>query len=124
MTEQSVEDYVDWSMARADLERKEDWRELIEKIPSVRFRPSWQVVVIPPFAGAVARFRASKNGASVSVYLDWYDRLGSVGQPYWEIYPAADGDTARFLVGEEGEMVSAIEGSLRKHRKKASGVDS
>ncbi len=87
-------------------EQDRDW---VQKLPYLSFPAGWQVKVIPPITMAVVRFHViNSNGAHVSAYFDAYDALGYVGQPYWEIYPAVDGDTERFLLGEETQMIEAI----------------
>jgi len=43
-----------------------------------------------------------------SIYLDSHDRLGCVGEPYWEVYPC-DGDTGRCLKAEIAELLKLIE---------------
>lgn len=99
---------------RGALEISENWREIAGKVPGINFLPEWSVQVVPPFGGAAARFYVNWAGGRVSVYLDWYDVLGAVGTPYWEIYPDHGGDTARFLLGSEQGMVEAIAASLAK----------
>lgn len=101
---------------RINLEFQESWREWVEKIPYIPFKPEWEVAVIPPFSGALVRFRvrlkADKN-ASVSVYLDVADNLGYMGKPYWEIYPYFE-DTCRFLLDEIDDLVLKIDESLQQ----------
>lgn len=84
----------------------------IEEIPYLNFKPEWKVKVIPPFCGAVVRFRIDYNDIELSVYLDCYDNLGSVGQPYWELYPYVNDDTFRCLMNDTDELLHAIEISL------------
>ena len=86
----------------------EKWKR---QIPFIKFSPKWEVQITPPFAGATVRFRVRKGNAHVSVYLDCYDRLGSCGQPYWEVYPYK-GDVFRCLMDETDLLLTAIEKSL------------
>ena len=44
---------------RYKIEKAQDWRGWIAKIPAIQFDPGWQVQVIPPFSGALARFRVT-----------------------------------------------------------------
>lgn len=81
------------------------------EIPFIKFEPEWEVKVIPPFGGAVVRFVAQYNNKRVSVYLDCYDNLGWVGEPYWEIYPY-HGETFRTGMNNVGELVAAIKESF------------
>jgi hypothetical protein len=81
----------------------------MNQIPSIKFPASWKIQVLPPFAGAVVRFKVEKpNGKKISVYLDCYDNLGYMGVPYWEIYPDKDGDISRFLMKDVEDLVNAI----------------
>ena len=83
------------------------------EIPFIQFPSNWQVKIIAPFAGAVVRFRVKKvdSDKEISVYLDCYDRLGYVGEPYWEIYPYQD-DVFRCLMNEIPELIAAITEAL------------
>lgn len=101
-------------MAGIEWERLYDARDWCGKIPFIPFKRGWLVKVIPPFAGAVARFLVSKDGKNcVSVYLDCYGMLGACNHPYWEVYPY-DGDTFRCSMNEVNELVDAIEHSLEE----------
>lgn len=101
-------------VARANLEKAEKWSEI--KIPPLRFPAGWVVELIPPFAGAVARFKATNtHGVAVSVYFDAHGTLGAVDSPYWEVYPVGGGltvadedDTMRFFGVDTTEMIEYI----------------
>ena len=78
---------------RYRLEEEEKWREIIKQIPYLPFKSEWEVAPIPPFSGAVARFlvrHKEYKETNVSVYLDWYEKLGFMEGPYWEVYPCDD----------------------------------
>lgn len=99
------------------LEQANDWRGWVKKIPFIDFGDDLLVQPIPPFTGAVARFRVrSKKHVKheISVYLDCYDTLGIVGQPYWEAYQI-DGDTARFMMDDTKGLVECIRKELNKY---------
>ena len=96
---------------RYKLEDKEEWMKWVKEIPELTFPSDWRVKVIPPFSGAIVRFRVLKGDKSVSVYLDCYDSLGCFGSPYWEIYPYED-DTYRCGINETQDLMRAIEKSL------------
>lgn len=98
---------------RIDVEVDENWREICDQVPYLSFQPDWKVKVIPPFGGAMARFVIEKNGKSISVYYDTMDRLGFVGQPYFEAYPI-NNDAARFGRDEVDEMMKAISEELNQ----------
>jgi hypothetical protein len=99
---------------RFSRELSEMQREWYQKIPHVPFKPSWDVRAAPPFGGALIRYRVSYKGCEVSIYLDVNDSLGSVGQPYWEIYPGSDGDVERFLLDETDDLAKGIAASIRR----------
>lgn len=89
--------------------------EWLHRLPYLKFRDDWLVCIIPPFMGAIIRFKirkiTTKEHNSVSVYFDGYNHLGYVGEPYWEIYPI-DGGIDRFPMGAEDAMLDAIEQAL------------
>jgi len=87
-------------MKRIDIEYSEDWRGKVDTIPFIKFPSDWEIQIIPPFGGAVARFRVRlPDGRVKSIYLDYENNLGSWFEngdmkPYWEVYPNY-GDVAR-----------------------------
>lgn len=91
-------------------------------IPFLRFRPDWEVKVIPPFLGAMARFQVRKGSAWVSAYLDVYTRLSGLAfgeghTPHWEIYPAAGDacmDVNRFPMEDVDGLMAAIHASIEE----------
>jgi len=89
----------------------------VDKIPTINFPTSWAIRVIPPFNGAVVRFRVKKGNASVSIYLDCYDNLGIYGSPYWEVYPHND-DVFRCGINEVDRLLKAISESIKEQNKK------
>ena len=86
---------------------------MIEEIPKFKLNKDWELQVIPPFAGAIARFVITKDKARVSIYLDCYDKLGYVGHPYWEIYPYDD-DVFRCSMNDVETLLDAIEYSINQ----------
>lgn len=89
----------------------EEWREWAEQLPSLSF--PFPVRIVPPYAGALIRFWAGPNG-EVSVYLDAFEKLGHMGEPYWELYPNEEGDTERFLLSETSALIARIEALLKE----------
>lgn len=83
-----------------------------KEIPFIKFNPKWEIQITPPFAGAVVRFRVKYKNADVSIYLDCYDALGYVGEPYWEVYPDTTGDCFRCLMNETDLLLKAIQESI------------
>lgn len=96
------------TIARSKVEINENWGAIISQVPMLNFKQEWGVKIIPPVAGAVARFTIHKDGEQVcSVYLDWFDRLGFCGQPYYELYPF-EGEAKRYLLEETEELMTDI----------------
>lgn len=101
-----------------ELEQAFEWRKWAREIPAIRFPSHWKVRIIPPFAAAMVRFSVTtderENQRDISVYLDCYEMLGFWdGQPYWEIYPSADGDTWRYAMNDIDGLIAGIEESLK-----------
>lgn len=112
-------------MKRYEVEGAENWRDWMRKIPPLKFKEEWNVKIIPPFGGAMARFCIDYNGRYVSVYLDVMSRLGWMVDdndepiPYWELYApdAADkdekfDDVNRYYLNETDELMKDIEIAL------------
>ncbi len=94
-----------------------DEMEWADKLPYLVFPSHWRVKITPAFLGAVIRFRVKRLSTPiddfVSVYFDAHENLGFFSaQPYWEIYPNGEGDTSRFVLGEEADMIKEIEAGL------------
>lgn len=103
---------TDHFIPRLQVEKTEKWNDWLGKIPYLRFPANWHVQVIPPFCGAMARFRVKTatmtEDSHVSVYLDCYEQLGCFDEPYWEIYPDEFGETARFAMNDVDGLLTAI----------------
>ena len=98
-----------------EIEEVREWEKWRLLIPWIPMKSNWQMKPQPPFTGAVVRFLIQNDtGKDCSIYLDCYDNLGSVGQPYWEIYPV-DGDTARVLMNDVHGLVKAIESAFEEN---------
>jgi hypothetical protein len=86
------------------------------KLPYLSFPPDWEIRIIPPSVSAIIRFHVRKKETLkddwISIYFDGYNNLGFATGPYWEIYPNNEGDNQRFLLGEEKEMIEAIQEAL------------
>lgn len=94
---------------RLNLEADEKWLEIGQQMPFIPFPAGWKVKVIPPFGGALARFRVElPDGRGKSIYFDAYDRLGCYGAPYWEVYPVG-GDVGRCAMADVDELLRLIE---------------
>lgn len=114
-------EYVQAKIDRRVIEHQEEWDKWGKEAPWLQFPPELEVKITPPFSGAMARFRVRFVGGEheVSVYWDCNDALGFMNQPYWEIHPVkykGDDcdyyDTARFVAGEEPQMMVSIIKSL------------
>lgn len=113
---------LDLEMKRSNVEVKEKWRDWSRKIPALHFKEEWNVHIIPPFGGALARFRIEYNNRFVSVYFDAYSRLGWMMDgdnpiPYWELYapdsPSDEfNDVKRYYLNDTDELMHDIEIAL------------
>lgn len=93
---------------RFEVEREEEWRsKWVNEIPYLRFKADWDVKVIPPFSGAIARFWVEKGDKHVSVYLDCYECIGCFGEPYWEIY-AYEENARRVAMNDTDTLMNLI----------------
>ena len=99
---------MDRYIKAAEFDRAFETREWVKKIPHIKFPADWEVQIIPPFSGSIARFRVNDK---VSVYLDGYDLAGLEGEPYWEVYPHK-GDVYRCAMNNVDDLIMAIQESL------------
>lgn len=111
----------DLKSQRSFIEYEENWGDLISDIPSLNFKPEWDIKIIPPFGGAMGRFTVKYKDKIISVYYDVNDSLGYMGEPYWELYPTQglpedkdDFYPKRYLNNETEEMLEEIEKILTK----------
>jgi hypothetical protein len=82
------------------------------KIPAIKWPPEWDVRAVPPFGGALVRYRVQHEGATASIYLDGNNSLGYWEDgPYWEVHPY-EGDNFRCNMDETGALVEAVAKSL------------
>jgi hypothetical protein len=99
-----------------DAFESDKWRKLI---PAFKIKPDWLIQIIPPFTGAIIRFRIQKEGFTdhqfISVYLDCYELLGYYGggSPYWKAYPVDD-DTWRCAMDDIDCLMEGIEKGLQQ----------
>jgi hypothetical protein len=109
-------------MASIECEEKFEWRKWMTEIPFINFPSNWSIRIIPPMTAAVVRFRVAereKEDREISVYLDCYNCLGlftgsdEKPEPYWEIYPAADGDVERYEMKDISGLLAGITESLK-----------
>jgi hypothetical protein len=101
-----------------DVEANENWREWTNAIPFLSFPTVWRVQVIPPFGGAMVRFRvtrATNPVNAVSIYLDVYNTLGSYDGPYWEVCPYK-GNVGRCSMHDTEKLIEMIKVGLREPR--------
>lgn len=98
----------EYYLERYKIEQADRWSEIIKEIPFIQFPADWKIRVIPPFGGLQARFQVQlPNGNEKSVYLDYYDRAGCMGSPYWEVYPVR-GDCGRCFRDNVEELLELI----------------
>lgn len=96
---------------RLNYESKMEHDKWLSEIPFFKVPDGCEIKVTPPFGGAVVRFLIKKGDCQLSIYLDCYDNLGAVGQPYWEIYPY-ENDVFRCYMNDVSELEMAIHDSL------------
>lgn len=87
-------------------------KKWLEEIPFIKFDKDWEIKIVPPFMGAVVRFRVKSGTKEISVYLDCYSVLGFASSPYWEAYPIG-GDTARFGLKDTEDLLKAIREEIK-----------
>ena len=109
----STAEYLRQVRQRTELETSDEWRRWAETTPFIRFPPEWEVRIVPPYGGAIARFYVRYGDNQCSVYLDCYNRLGYFGAPYWEVYPI-DNDTARVPMEDVPGLLELIRQSLEE----------
>jgi len=109
----STTDYLRQVRQRTELETRDEWRRWTETIPYIQFSPEWEVRIVPPYGGAIARFYVRYGDNQCSVYLDCYNRLGFFGAPYWEVYPI-DNDVARVPMEDVPGLLELIRQSLEE----------
>lgn len=100
---------------RIALERVEEW-EKYTNLPRIALPDGIAMQMLPANVGAMARIVLWKGDQRLSIYFDTLDRLGSMGQPYYELYPNLGGDTSRYLVGEEDQMAEEIARIFAPHQ--------
>lgn len=98
-----------------EYEKRFECRKWANEIPYLKFKTDWDVKIIPAFNGAIVRFFVKTDIDHISVYLDCYDILGSVGQPYWEAFPI-NGETERFLMDDTDGLLAAIEDEVNRNK--------
>ena len=97
------------------IENSENWRDAVSKMPKLKFPSDWDVTIIPPFGGAMARFTVDLPcGTHKSIYADFHYALGYYGPinsekptPYWEVYPV-HGDVGRCDIDDTEELMRMI----------------
>lgn len=93
---------------RLTVEEEQKWREVIPRIPFLRFPADWEIQIIPPFLDATVRFMVRlPNGEIRSVFLDTRNSLGYWEGHYWEVYPYR-GDIGRCSLNETEKLLEMI----------------
>lgn len=91
--------------------QKDEWHRWMAEIPFIEFPVGWKIKMVPPFGGAVVRFKVILPGVAdvdvVSVYLDCYSRLAMRRDPYWEVYPYKS-DVGRCEMNEIDKLLEMI----------------
>lgn len=106
-------------VSRCTVEQALEFRRWALEVPFFEIPKGIEISPIPPFGGAVARFRARLVGEkdpnnACSIYLDCYDQLGYMGgKPYWEVYGPHDDEPNRCMINETKRLVNLIQASLK-----------
>lgn len=99
---------------RLEIENKEQWKEWNKRMPILHFEKEWDVKIIAPFCGALARFTVDYKGKHVSVYFDafstmaWMYDVDGEPIPYWEIFYGEDTERYDFTQDGADEMMRRI----------------
>lgn len=117
MEQLTSEEYMKSWDYTSQLARIQDWLEWADKIPFMQFPETWEVKAIPNMCGSIIRYkvRDKKSKLVVSIYLDGYDLLGCVGEPYWEAYPIND-DVYRVPFKDHKKLIRRIEREFNKFK--------
>ena len=77
------------AISRSKLEREENRDKHAKDMPFISIREGYQIQIIPPFGGAMLRFRILHNASNkeYSIYYDVNNSLGIEDEPYYEVYP-------------------------------------
>jgi hypothetical protein len=91
------------------------------ELPYLKLKEGWQIKVTPPVSGAIIRFIIKYKDKAVSVYFDAHEKLGSFGEPYWEMYPTCgDYDIFRFALKDHDELIDTIDKYFKDELSKCS----
>ena len=119
--EKIIDDEVEFMTWRSKIEEKENWRDWAGVMPALHFDSDWEVKILPPFAGALARFVVRKGEKRVSVYFDAHARLGAMydesgsPEPYFEAYNfELFQEPERYLFDQVDMMMNSIREYLNK----------
>jgi hypothetical protein len=114
----------DLTLSRLNVEDKETWHTWADSIPYFIPRSGWEIAVIPPFGGPMARFMVKYRGYRVSVFLDVYGRLnrprrGEKPKPHWEVYPASGRDVVHVDMDDVDRLTAEIDASFLQQQQVA-----
>ncbi len=90
-----------------EIDRDDKWLEWECKIPELNFDSSWNVRIIPPFAGALIRFKVFKGDKYCSVFLDVFNNLGWQKKAYWGVLSYTD-DEYEIAMDNVEELMKVI----------------
>lgn len=99
---------------RYKLEDEENWRDHVNDMPASEIRAGYKIQVLPPFGGALMRFRIiAPDNIVYSIYFDVNGALGAMNVPYYELYPYSldtdeKDDTKRYYRTEFNDILMDI----------------
>lgn len=91
---------IEVKIKRIEIESQQNWGDKKNRTVPLKFHSDWDVQIIPPFGGAMARFFVSYQDRSVSVYYDINNSLGMEKEPYYELYGETKHNITRVLTGK------------------------
>ena len=100
-----------------------EYQKWEKEIPYLQFPKEWKVKIVPPFGGAAIRFFVEVGNDNISVYLDCYNALGCVGEPYWELFPDKNEQTTRILMHDTKDLIYQIQLAINHMKQKQAHKD-
>ena len=103
---------VNEAFTLAQAENIQHYRKWCKELPALHFEKEWDVMILPPYAGAIIRFVIRYKDKAISVFFDANSRLGYMYDeneepiPYYEMYDGED--IHRYYLGEHEQMMDDI----------------
>ena len=117
-----MEEYRKLRDAQDLIQQKHEWHKWVMEIPYISFPAEWEVRVIPPFGGTIARFWVRPKGNEkihCSVFLDCYNVWlppEAPNEPYWEVHPHHGTSSFCCKMHDTEALINAIRESFGQQR--------